>query len=162
MRKLVVILFALLPLGAPVGAADGPVKVSLGYAYAKYLHEGLGSAPVGAYLSVSGNKSVTLEFDGGYQRDSEEDVVLNTFTATAGPRFAGRHGTAEPFFHLLGGLRHDRIEGSSNTSWGGMAGGGVDIKAGQRVAVRLGADFQIFWDQGENLRTLRLIAGLTF
>ncbi len=39
---------------------------------------------------------------------------------------------------------------------------GIDIKAGERVAVRLGADFQIFFDEGENLKTLRLGVGLTF
>jgi hypothetical protein len=64
--------------------------------------------------------------------------------------------------HVLGGPRYDTAEGESNTSWGGFAGGGVDIKAGDHVAVRLGADFQIFFDQGENLKTLRLGVGLTF
>jgi hypothetical protein len=34
--------------------------------------------------------------------------------------------------------------------------------AGDRVSVRLGADFQIFFDEGENLKTLRLGVGLTF
>jgi hypothetical protein len=144
------------------GADDG-VRVSAGYSFVHYLEEGGGNAPVGAFLSISGGKSVSLELDLGWQRDSEFDLSLDTFTVTAGPRFAfGSSESARPFLHVLGGLRHDRIEGESNTSWGGFAGGGVDVRVSEGLAVRLGADFQIFFDQGENLKTLRLGVGLTF
>jgi hypothetical protein len=85
-----------------------------------------------------------------------------SFTAVAGPRFGFGSGQARPFLHVLGGLRHDRIEGESNTAWGGFAGGGVDVKVGDKVAIRLGADFQIFFDEGENVKTLRLGVGFTF
>jgi len=64
--------------------------------------------------------------------------------------------------HLLGGLRRDRFQGASSTSWGGMAGLGIDVNTATRVALRLGADFQIFFDHGENVKTLRLGVGLTF
>lgn len=163
MRHLLLLLPAALVLAAPAAAAEGPVQVSLGYSFVKYLEEDAGSAPVGAFLALSGRKAVTPELDLGWQRDSEGDITLNTFTAVAGPKFNfATSGAVEPFVHFLGGLRHDRIEGESNTSWGGFAGGGIDIKAGNRVSVRLGADFQIFFDQGENLKTLRLGVGLTF
>jgi hypothetical protein len=163
MKRLLVLLPAALALATPAGAAEGPVQVSLGYSYVKYLETGGGSAPVGAFLALSGRKGLTPELDLGWQRDSEEGVTLNTFTAVAGPKFAfATEGAVKPFVHVLGGLRYDRIEGESNTSWGGFAGGGVDIKAGDRVSVRLGADFQIFFDQGENVKTLRLGVGLTF
>jgi hypothetical protein len=163
MRYFLLLLPAALSLAATAGAAEGPVQVSLGYSYVKYLETGAGSAPVGAFLALSGRKDLTLELDLGWQRDSEGDVTLNTFTAVAGPKvnFASE-GAVKPFLHVLGGLRHDSIEGESNTSWGGFAGGGVDIKAGEKVSVRLGADFQIFFDQGENLKTLRLGVGLSF
>ena len=167
MRRLLLSLPAALLLAAPAGAAEGPVQVSLGYSFVKYLEEDAGSAPVGAFLALSGRKNLTLELDLGWQRDSEElfgeSFTLNTFTAVAGPKvnFASG-GAVKPFVHVLGGLRYDTSEGESNTSWGGFAGGGVDIKAGDRVSVRLGADFQIFFDQGENLKTLRLGVGLTF
>jgi hypothetical protein len=93
----------------------------------------------------------------------DESITLNTFTAVAGPRFGfATSGAIRPFLHLLGGARHDRVEGESNTAWGGFAGGGIDIQAGDSVAVRLGADFQMFFDDGENVKALRLGVGLTF
>jgi hypothetical protein len=162
MRRLFLSLVGVVVLAAPA-RAEGPVQVSLGYSYVKYLEEGLGSAPAGAFLALSGRKNVTPELDLGWQRDSEQGVTLNTFTAVAGPKLAfATGGAVRPFVHVLGGLRHDRVEGESNTAWGGFAGGGIDIKAGERLAVRLGADFQIFFDEGENLKTLRLGVGLTF
>ncbi|HUL76431.1 MAG TPA: outer membrane beta-barrel protein [Vicinamibacteria bacterium] len=179
MRRLVLVLPAVLVMAAPAVAAEGPVQASFGYSFAQYLETGGGTAPVGAFLTLSGRKSVTLELDLGWQRRSDESgaptavigvpaagsggVTLNTFTVTAGPKFnLAMERAVKLFVHVLGGLRHDSIEFESNTAWGGFAGGGVDIKAGDRVSVRLGADFQIFFDQGENLKTLRLGVGLTF
>ncbi len=43
-----------------------------------------------------------------------------------------------------------------------MTGAGVDINAGGRMDFRLAADFQIYWDEGETLKSLRLSAGFTF
>jgi hypothetical protein len=147
-------------------AQERPVEVSLGYAFAEYLEEGGGNAPVGAYLSLAGTKRVSPELDLGWQRDSEtlfgEKIVLKTLTATAGPRFRWESGRARPFLHALGGVRYDTVEGESNTAWGGQTGGGLDLGLGESVALRLGADFQIFFDQGENVKTLRLMAGFTF
>jgi len=150
-------------LGPTRSQAGETVDVSVGYAFSAYLEEDGGSAPLGAYLSVAGARGpVGLELDLAYHRDTFEDIALNTFTAQAGPRFRLGEGRARPFLHVLGGLRYDTVEGESNTSFGGMAGGGVDIKTGDRVSVRLGADFQIFFDEGENLKTLRLNVGFTF
>jgi hypothetical protein len=42
-----------------------------------------------------------------------------------------------------------------------MAGGGVDIPLGS-VFVRVGADFQIYFEGDENVKTLRLNAGISF
>jgi opacity protein-like surface antigen len=167
MRRLLLSLVGAVVLAAPAGAAEGPVQVSLGYSFAKYVETGGGTAPVGAFLALSGRNGLSPELDLGWQRDSEkfldETITLNTFTAVAGPRFGfASSGAIRPFVHLLAGARHDRIQGESNTAWGGFAGGGVDIKAGDRVSVRLGADFQMFFDEGENLKTLRLGVGLTF
>jgi hypothetical protein len=167
MRRLLLSLAVAVVVAVPA-AAEGPAQLSLGYSYAKYLEEGDGgSAPVGAFLALSGRYGLSLELDLGWQRDSEElfgeSVTLDTFTAVAGPRVAfASDGAVRPFLHVLGGTRHDRIEGESNTTWGGFAGGGVDLKVAERVAIRLGADFQIFFDEGENLKTLRLGVGLTF
>lgn len=151
---------------APAAAQDEGVSVSVGYAFLQYLEEGGGNAPLGAYLSIATPGKVAFDFDAAWHRDSEdffdESITLNTFTAGVGPRFRFGEGGAQPFLHLLGGLRYDKVEDESNTSFGGMAGLGVDIGSGSSVAFRLGADFQIFFEDGENIKTLRLVAGVTF
>ena len=43
-----------------------------------------------------------------------------------------------------------------------MTGLGVDLVFTQGFALRLAADFQMFWDDGESLKTLRFSAGFTF
>jgi hypothetical protein len=165
-RRLLLTVAGALVFAVPA-AAEGPVQVSLGYSFVQYLEEDGGNAPVGAFLALSGRNGLSPELDLGWQRDSEElfdeSIALNTFTAVAGPRdgFA-TEGSVRPFLHVLGGVRHDRVEDESNTAWGGFAGGGIDIKAGESLAIRLGADFQIFFDEGENFKTLRLGVGLTF
>lgn len=150
---------------APAAAQDG-ASISVGYAFAQYLEEGGGNAPLGVYLSIATPGKVAFDVDLAWHRDSEDlfgdSIALNTFTAGVGPRFGFGEGSARPFLHLLGGLRYDRIEGQSNTAWGGMSGLGVDIGSGSSVAFRLGADFQIFFDEGDSIKTLRLTAGVTF
>ena len=166
MPKTLLILATLVSLATPAAAQDG-AQVSLGYAFLKYLETDGDNTPAGAYLSVSGGGRTTLELDAGYHRESEPDFSLDTFTLLAGPKFSpAASGTARPYIHLLGGVRHDRVtifdSEDSNTAPGGMAGLGVDIHASKGVGVRLGADFQLFRDEGENLKALRLNAGLTF
>jgi hypothetical protein len=162
MRKSLLMLVSLVCLAVTASAQDGP-KISVGYAYLRYLEEGDGSATVGAFVSLAGGGATALELDGGYHRDSQDGSTFETITVTAGPRFAfSSRRNAAPFMHLLGGLRRLRFQGASNTSWGGMAGLGMDVSTAARVALRLGADFQIFFDNGENVKTLRLGVGLTF
>ena len=140
--------------------------ISIGYAFSQYLEEGGGNAPTGVYFSVSSTKRVGFEADVAYHRDSEQffdrTIVLNTLIAGGGPRFNFGQGRARPFLHALGGVRYDRVEDVSNTAFGAIAGGGVDIPAGSSLSVRVGADFQIFYDEGANLKTLRLALGITF
>jgi hypothetical protein len=167
MRAWPLVVTSLVYLAVPAAAQERRARVSLGYAFSTYLEEGGGNAPIGAYLSVaSAGRAVGFEADVAYHRDSEEffaeKVVLNTVIAAVGPRFELGSGNARPFLHVLGGVRYDSVEGESNTAFGGAAGGGVDIPAGSRLFVRLGADFQIFFDEGENLKTLRLALGIGF
>lgn len=162
MRRTLVIMASLVVLGTTAAAQDG-ARFSLGYAYLKSLEDGGGSAPLGFYVSFAGSGTTTLELDGAYHRDKDGDFKLEIYTATAGLRFSpSSRGSAEPYLHLLGGVRHDRFEGASVTAWGGMAGVGVDIGTSGSMAIRLGADFQLFRDEGVNDKTLRLNAGLTF
>jgi hypothetical protein len=161
MPRSLLMLVAFVSLAATAAAQDGP-KFSVGYAYLHH-YEGLGNAPVGAFVSLAGGGATTLEVDAGYHRDSEDPFTLETFTLTAGPRFGfGQPGNSAPFMHILGGARRDKVEDQSNTSFGGMAGLGIDIRTSSRISLRLGADFQMFFDHGDNVKSLRLGVGLTF
>ncbi len=174
---------ALTLLAATAHAGDG-VSVSGGYSFLESLEEGGGSAPLGFYLSLAGRGSKTIELDLGYHLDqgdppSGREPTRETLTAMVGLKI-GRPGgrssgpdRVRPYFHLLGGLRHDwtsaygDLGSIEDTAWGGMAGLGIDLKAGGSVSVRLGADFQIFFDERGidrtvTLKSLRVIAGLTF
>ena len=163
-------------LAAPAAAADGP-KISLGYAFLQYLESGGGSAPLGAYLSGWGPGTTTFELDLGWHKDEQVSTVfctlpctdtsrtLNTFTFLGGPRIILGGKNDQPYTHLLGGARLDKFAGTSKTSWGGAAGLGVDLGTGGRrggTRFRLGADFEMFFPSGGNVKALRLTAGLTF
>jgi hypothetical protein len=161
-----VLVVATLAGAASASAQDRAVQVSVGYAFAQFLEEDGASAPIGAYLSLSGTKRVTAELDLGYQSYLKEtgDVgfTVHTFTATLGPRFSWGHDGPRPYVRVLGGLRHDSSGNPSNTSWGGQAGAGLDVRIGDAATFRLGADFQIFFADGFDVKTLRLLAGITF
>jgi hypothetical protein len=89
----------------------------------------------------------------------------NTFTFLGGPRFILGGKNDQPYAHLLGGARLDKLAGTSNTRWGGAAGLGVDLGTGGRsggTRFRLGADFEMFFGSGRDVKALRLTAGLTF
>lgn len=154
-------------VASAAAAEDRAVRVSAGYAFAKYLEEGAGSAPLGLYFSLgTAKRPMGLELDLGYHRDSEDyyshNFVLHTFTATAGPKFVLRDSNTTPFLHVLGGLRYDKAEESSNTAWGGIAGLGVDVPISSKAFLRLGADYEMFFDEGQNVKSLRLSAGFSF
>jgi hypothetical protein len=164
MRRAALALAVFASGAVPAAAADGP-KVSLGYAYLRYLEEGGGNAPLGAYLSGWGAGRSTLELDLAWHRDREGGVTLNRFTVLMGPRVEFGRQSDRPYVHVLGGLRHDRLSGSSDTNWGAAAGLGIDFGAGGRgggAQLRLGADFEVFFEEGETLKALRLVAGFTF
>jgi hypothetical protein len=181
MKRAVGLVGALVLLAVPARAGEG-LGISVGYSFLHYLETNGGNVPLGFYLSFSGRGKSAIELDLGYHHDTgtltEGDVVfetkLDSFTALLGPRFSGggsgRYGqrpTARPYFHILGGLRRDRlsvVHGNSTwtTSWGGMTGLGVDLPLGSALSLRLAADFQIFWDNGQDLKTLRFSGGFTF
>ncbi|MEO8199879.1 MAG: outer membrane beta-barrel protein [Gemmatimonadota bacterium] len=152
---------------ATATAQEKPLRISLGYAYADLLESGAGSAPEGGYLSLAWATGKNgAELDLAYHRDSEkllgQTFHLNTFTATIGPRVRIGDGRTQPYFHLLGGIRHDSFEGAGNTSFGAMAGTGADFPLTSSLFLRIGADFQLWIDDGDNLKVLRLVGGVSF
>ena len=155
-----------LACGGSLAAQSTRPHISLGYAFATYLEDGGGSAPFGAYLSLVTASKNGVEFEVAYHRDPEtvfgRKFVLNTVTAAVGPHAFLGSGATRPYGHLLFALRHDSFEGATNTSYGAMAGFGIDIPLSAGVAVRAGSDFQLFIDNGSTLKTLRFLGGLTF
>ena len=128
----------------PAVAQDKWLRSSLGYAFSQYLESGGGNAPWGAYLSIASiGRSVGLEGELAYHSDylpSEfgfgEKFTLHTITLGLGPRFELGSARVQPFLHVLGGYAS--------------------------AFFRLGADLQVFFDDGESLKTIRVIAGFSF
>lgn len=169
------VLAAAVSIAAPVAASPA---VSIGYSWLKFLETDGGTAPLGGYISfASSQTSFGIEGDLAYHRKQDEIIVLpgegqdpvvsetlklETFTASMGPRWGIPAGDVTHYIHLLASVRHDRLEGLSGTVFGFMAGAGVDITAGGGAGLRLAGDFQMYWDEGETVKSLRLSAGFTF
>lgn len=164
---------------AALVASPAQAQTSIGYAYSHILEEGGEGTALGAYLSLaSASGRPNIEFDLGYHRDSESlggvSAAQNLFTAVIGPRFALDVGSevVDPFLHVLGGgaMSYLTVSGTgtdfdgSDTSFaaGGMIGGGADISAAPSLVLHLGVDLQVFYDEGESTKLLRLVAGLAF
>jgi hypothetical protein len=151
-------------LALPASADEKTILTSVGYSYLHYLEEGEKDSSLGGYLSVaSARRGIGLDLDLAYHRNKYEPFVIHTVTAGLGPRVNFASGTARPFVHILAAARHDSAAGGSDTHFGGMAGGGVDVPAGSKIFVHLGADFEMFlYDGGGRFKMLRLAAGVAF
>lgn len=170
MRSFIWLPLVMLLMAVPAAAEQKGARAAIGYTVANYLEEGGGSAPLGFFASVASTAPVAFEGELAYHRDSEEltflsstlSITLHTLTGMIGGRFQSDEPGAQPFGRILVGPRYDWIESSDNWSFGFDLGGGVDIAAGPRMFVRLGVDYQMFFDEGENVKILRVNAGLAF
>src|SRR6266481_1735961 len=93
--------------------------------------------------SLTGNLNhwfgIAADFSGAYK--TQNGVSFNNYTYTFGPVVSYRHNeTFTPFAHFLaGGFRASAAFSGASGSANGFAmmfGGGVDVKATRRVAVR--------------------------
>ena len=129
------------------------IRFAAGYAFAKYLEEGGGSAPLGLYFSGQGLEDISFKAELSYHRDSEDffysTITLNTFVGLIGPVINYPAGNGHGFIHMLVGGREDRIEDEGNFSMGGELGMGFDLPASPSVFIRPGADFQIFTNDSD-------------
>lgn len=98
----------------------------------------------GWQASVAGNvhRNVGFVADFGGQYKGLDGATLQAYEFLFGPRFNARSGQATGFVHTLFGGAHIRGGGESTSGFMMGFGGGVDINAGNRVAVRL---FQFDW-----------------
>jgi hypothetical protein len=121
--------------------------------------------------AVTGNLNhwfgVAADFSGAYA--SQNGVNLNNYTYTFGPVVSWRHNdTFTPFAHFLaGGVRSSASFSGLSASDNGFAmmfGGGVDVKASRRIAVRA---IQFDWlslhsNGNSDNNNMRISTGLLF
>ncbi len=136
---LLVCMFSLVAFAQEMETAP-KAEIFGGYQYTR-LDGGLNAN--GWDTSLTGNLNrwfgVAADFSGAYK--SQNGVSFNNYTYTFGPVVSWRHNeNFTPFAHFLaGGFRSSTAFGGLSGSSNGFAmmfGGGVDVKATRRVAVR--------------------------
>lgn len=136
-------------LAAPAPAQDSPkAEIFGGYNYMRF-HTGILNDPAigmngfrasGAYYL---NTNVGIVADLTYSRNGNvqnSGTSFSTSTYMFGPRYAMRADRVTPFAQVLfGGAHASASDAGVSTSWNGFAmslGGGVDLKATDRISVR--------------------------
>lgn len=131
--------FSLAAFAQEMGATP-KAEIFGGYQYTRF--DG-GVNANGWDTAVTGNLNhwfgIAADFSGAYK--TQNGVSFNNYTYTFGPVVSYRHNeTFTPFAHFLaGGFRASAAFGGLSGSDNGFAmmfGGGVDVKATRRVAVR--------------------------
>jgi hypothetical protein len=182
MRRVTVILAVLLG-AAPAEAQTPRAELFGGYAFLRDTGRAE-SFPAGWVFSAAGSindwAGAATEVGWSYgtcerclrgpfvsQRFSGTDLDLRIFTFMAGPRVTARAlPVVTPFAQLLIGGAHVSggiaWDGALNTGLSWQPGGGVDVTATPRTAVRFQADYRIIRTQGRHNRQLRLAGGLVW
>ncbi len=121
----------------------------------------------GATANFNNWFGIASDFSGAYK--SQNGVSFHNYTSTFGPPVSWRRNPAfTPFAHFLaGGFRGSASVGSASASDNGFAmmfGGGVDIKASRRFAVRaLQLDWLSLHSNGaSDNNNMRISTGLLF
>src|SRR5258705_1787977 len=145
MRKLMglALLVSLFSLAAfaQEGGSTPKAEIFGGYQYTRF-DGGLNAN--GWNTSITGNLNnwfgIAADFSGAYK--SQNGVSFNNYTYTFGPVASYRHNeTFTPFAHFLaGGARASAsisgVGSGSANAFAMMFGGGLDVKASKRVALR--------------------------
>jgi hypothetical protein len=133
-------LFSLAAFAQEGTGATPKAEIFGGYQYTRF--DG-GVNANGWNTAVAGNLNrwfgIAADFSGAYK--SQNGVSFNNYTYTFGPVVSYRHNeTITPFAHFLAGGFHSSASfgglSGSGSGFAMMFGGGVDVKATRRVAVR--------------------------
>jgi hypothetical protein len=165
-------------LSVSVQAQETP-KLELfgGYSYLRADDVSAGANMHGWNGSVTGNTNgwfgVTIDFSGHYRKIDdlpETRAQVNTYLMAVGPRFSYRSGgRVTPFAHLLAGVGRSGYQAETiagrfdgvHYSYLLVAGGGVDLKLGDRLAYRLiQSDYVLTHFAGRFEHQVRLSTGL--
>ena len=154
---------------AAVAHAQPKAEIFGGYQFTRVGGPG-GVNANGWNLAITGNVNrwfgVTADFSGAYK--SMGGINANAYTYAFGPTITRRQERVNPFAHiLLGGFRAAAGFGGSSTGTSGYAmitGGGIDVKAAPRIAVRVVQVDWIMWHtQGyTEKKNARISTGLVF
>ena len=171
MKRLPVVLAALLALAAPLAAAEGQgTDLFAGYSFAKIdnVNRNGGNAAVGFDLfgPIDGFVDASVHW-GNAEGTSRDDLTL---MAGPGVRFGKRGGTVF-FVRALAGLVKDRASitvldvdiSESSSRFGVLAGGGIDVRIAKKLALRAQGDY--LWSdvaEGSKSSGFRVSAGLVY
>jgi opacity protein-like surface antigen len=120
-------------------------------------------------IRVTGPLALVADASGHY--GNSEGVTRNQLTLMGGPRVSFlREGKASPFLHALFGLARERAGvqvlnitiSNDENRLGMLFGGGVDVRANARWAVRLEGDYQRSSQDGTNRSGIRGCVGAVY
>jgi hypothetical protein len=150
------------------GVPEAPkVEVSTGYSFLRLGGSG-GVSQHGGSISIAGNVNNWLGVVGdfGAYHSSPLGVSLNTFTFLFGPRFSLRVGKVTPFVQTLVGGAHLNASASGisagTTPFAMSAGGGVDLRLSQHLALRPQVDYIALRSSGQTLNAGRASVSIVF
>lgn len=164
------VLVALGMLAVMLGAAT-PAKaqasLSAGWNYLHIDDDGGENLPAGWYVDAAGRIapliSVVGQITGNYKEVDEVDLSIHTFMA--GLRISAP-GPVSPFVQALAGVGRSKVSflGVDESESDGtlQLGGGLDLRGGGAVGVRLGADYIRALTEDEGTNVFRVGVGLTF
>jgi hypothetical protein len=143
------------------------VDVSTGYSFLRLGGSG-GESQQGGTISIAGNVNnwFGIVGDFGAYNSSPLGTSLNTYTFLFGPRLSLRAGRVTPFVQTLFGGAH--MNASANGISAGLtpfamsAGGGVDLRLSQHIALRPQVDYIALRSSGQTLNAGRASMGLVF
>ncbi len=170
MRRLIFSLGLLLLVATPASAQDYPKGEVFGGFSLFSIGNGGRENLYGLQTSISGNfhRNVGFTANLGGQFKSIAGISLQTYELLLGPRFTARTERVTGFGHTLVGVAVARASGGgfseTETGFALGFGGGVDVNASDRVAIRV---FQFDWiptrfDSEWSFTNVRLGVGVVF
>jgi len=138
MKRLLLISTVLLLLTVPAWGQDYPrMEVFGGFSYFS-ADAGTRESFFGWQASISANfhENIGFTLDSGGQYNTNFGITLQAYEFLLGPRYIIRGERFTGFAHALFGLEHARAGGFSDTAFAMGFGGGVDVNASDRIAIR--------------------------
>jgi hypothetical protein len=168
MNKMKWLAVVILSMACSASAQQTPkVEVSTGYSFLRLGGTG-GVSQHGGSISITGNVNnwFGIVGDFGAYHSAPFGLSLNTYSFLFGPRFSLRAGKVTPFVQtLFGGAHLNASAGGSSagtTPFAISAGGGVDLKLSQHIALRPQVDYIALRKSGQTVNAGRASLGIVF